>query len=144
MHTRTRHTTAFAGHHFDELPRSLARFGICTQQSNVLLRKVSDLNRVEVSDLVFFQIHLHSIDHASGLGKSMRLTYSIEQDGERLCLFHLYIHSGQHRAYFFERKREIHTRIHLHLFPLRHARADEHDLSIRIFLLHDPGGVVHR
>ena len=79
MHTRTRHTTAFAGHHFDELPRSLARFGICTQQSDVLLCKVSDLNRVEVSDLVFFQIHLHSIDHASGLGKSMRLTYSIEQ-----------------------------------------------------------------
>ena len=74
----------------------------------------------------------------------MCLTYGVTQDGERLCLFDLDIHTGQHGTDLFERERKIHTGVHLHFFPLRHARADEHDLGIRIFLLHDPGGVVHR
>lgn len=134
MHTRTGHTIAFTGHHLDKLSRSLACLSVCTQQCDVLLRKVGHLDRIQASILIFFQVDLHRIDHTACLCKSMCLTYGVTQDGERLCLFDLDIHTGQHGTDLFERERKIHTGVHLHFFPLlprtgRRTRSWHPDIS---------------
>ena len=74
----------------------------------------------------------------------MCLAHGSETHGIGLRLLHLNIQSGKHGSHLLESHNEIHRFVTLRLFTLGYARTDKDHLCIRILLLGNACGIVHR